>query len=169
MNIGERVHNLQSIQLEGPVYLTQLIKCTTSVKCFIPFLVDGDGSQFCQCYSRTERMSRITRRGLKQLSYKIFSNMNVTYIQYADDSYLMTSSYRMCTLLMEILRFPIMVAISEPNQEFPSGVCKTIPLRIKKQYPTIHKSHYILFIIFCYKLQQRTVFWIALAITPSHT
>lgn len=39
---------------------------------------------------------------------------------------LIESSYLICTLLIDILRFPIIVAISELNHVLPGGGCKTI-------------------------------------------
>jgi hypothetical protein len=34
------------------------------------------------------------------------------------------SSYLICTLVIDILRFPIIVAIREPSHEFPAGGCQ---------------------------------------------
>jgi hypothetical protein len=41
------------------------------------------------------------------------------------------SSYLICTLLIEILRFPIIVEIRELSHEFPEDGCKIIKLSVK--------------------------------------
>ena len=45
------------------------------------------------------------------------------------DTNLTASSSLTCTLLIEILRFPMIVAIKEPSHEFPAGDCKRYDIR----------------------------------------
>lgn len=40
--------------------------------------------------------------------------------------YLTESSYLMCTLLIDIFKFPMIVAIREPNQELSGEGCKRL-------------------------------------------
>lgn len=52
------------------------------------------------------------------------------------------SSYLICTLLIDILRFPIIVEIRELSHEFPEDGCKIIKLSVKLFHGHAHTDYF---------------------------
>lgn len=93
-----------------------------------------DGLDCCRQHLVTWVNSKQAKREVlesktKKLKNKCYSNTSLLpteELKWYLSTNLTVSSYLIWTLLIDILRFPIMVAIIELSHEFPEGSCNTI-------------------------------------------